>query len=233
MKQEIWAAAQVQVMCGSSWLTWHEYTTLGPKISVFLSVAASVRAEHRPDLTANRYPNVPRESLNCLIGLRDKLDALALLRLPKAEGHDAHEILRLLNETVTSQVTFAHDRIYALLGMAGIPSSKRVGFEVYLPVDYSISLEALYRRLAMALMMYVGPWCILAADGRFGNETGLDLPSWTPNFVHPTKCKLLPSIRQADRAEDEQARLRLFRRLNPDVTSAVLRLEGFRIATST
>lgn len=231
----MWAAKRLRVFCGTSSLTWLEYrSAMGvnigpdPAINHLLPVRSFLGA---------KKPYLSSEQRLCFRSLRNRIETAEMINLRNAtEGHDAHEILRLLNESTRCLTSNKHDRIYALVGMANVPEpidqGERSGSGMALPVHYNIPIEALYRRVAMSLMRSAGPWCILATDGSFGRATGFDLPSWTPDFEHSTQCKLRPSHRRPDRRRDGRERLFRFRRLNPIVTSSVLRLEGLRIATS-
>ena len=161
-----------------------------------------------------------------------------------SSDQNIHEILKLLNESTDCQTTIPHDRIYALIGMAGIgPTHEQASLihdNLAINVDYNVSLESLYRRLAMSIMLYAGAYSILATDGTFHPREGFGFPSWTPDFRYRTRCKLLETYRLEPATLHaleyrvwNESPIRRLRHLNPDVTSSTLCLEGVRFAERT
>jgi hypothetical protein len=245
VKQEVWGAKRLIVRCGTSQLTWSEYVY---GLDVDISPTA-VLIEENPYLGSDLWsyhhrPNIPLGELTCLRNLRTRLAPSQVAEGMGSDELNVHEILKLLNESTDCQTTNSHDRIYALMGMAGVSNpgdqAEQNGSELSIEVDYNVSLEFLYRRLAMSIMLYAGPYSILATDGVFGARQGFDFPSWTPDFRQPTRCTLPEAYRLRSvtthskyyRVEDE-VRIRRFRDLNADIMSPALYLEGIRIAKST
>lgn len=243
VKQEVWASREVTVHCGTSILTWNEYfygpeTRLGGESDgiEYVGFADYTVQQHRPQL--------PVEQFTCLQYLRRRID-------PKHSWEDddlpnnqePHRIFGLLNESHDCLMTEPRDRIYALMGIAGILKSD--GNSQYNPdalrmsVDYKQPLEHIFQELAMSLMHNYGAYAILTAIGEFGKSKGLDLPSWTPDFRLPIHFHLMREYHlrsalpgQSFYIKDERL-LRNFRQSNSTMDWPVLRLEGFRVAEVT
>ena len=124
---------------------------------------------------------MPLEEATCLQNLRSQGDSSRLPGLEDQGTNEPHEILRLLNESSECQCRCPHDRIYALLGLAGVrgPGEQSTAFKspLTLLVDYTIPIQTLYQNFAKSIMLRMGAFAILAADATFGKRGGLDLPS--------------------------------------------------------
>lgn len=68
-------------------------------------------------------------------------------------------------------------------------------YALQIDIDYEVSVEQLFVKIAAHLMFYSGAYCILATNGTFGARGGLQLPSWVPDFRYPAYCLLLASHR--------------------------------------
>ena len=229
--------------CGTSKLCWGEYLrALNTAIKPATQILETLTNGHHG---REAFPlSIPAAERKCLRNLGNQGDH-ARSQIDLLEGeHDAHDILRLLNESTDCQTTNEHDRIYALLGMAGVVKSgvlkARVPPTFTMEINYNITLELLYRTLAMSIMLYAGLYSILATNGTFGQCEDLNLPSWTPDFRHAVRCKLpklwRPTIADkisADQGTQDDFQIRRLRALNLDVRCPVLRVEGHRIATIT
>ena len=184
VKQEICAANKLIVSCGTHQLSWYEYRR-GPSVTL-ASVKQVARdgIEYRGELQEFR-PNISSEDKICLQNLRSWPDPSRPLDLRSSPNKNVREIMRLLNESTDCQATNTHDRIYALLGIAGIhrpgEQAKPAGSSMTIEIDYKIPMELLYSRIAMSVMLHAGPAMILATDGIYGAQHGIDLPSWTPD----------------------------------------------------
>ena len=242
IKQEVWAAKRLTVCCGTHQLTWEGYhsassTVIAPTKRVAQDVIeVGSRREQR-----QFRPDVSSSDNMCLQSLRTRSESLG--DPGTSYNNNAEEIMALLNGSVDCHTTNAHDRIYGLLGMAGIhhpgEQGKPASHAMTIEIDYKISLEVLYSRFAMSIMLHAGPQFILATDGIYGD--GLDLPSWTPDFryrtrrmrsfwpTHPAKHK--PAQISTRPPESGERLVRRFRELNKDVSSSILKLEGCHIAT--
>jgi hypothetical protein len=241
VKQEVWAAKRITVCCGTSQLTWSVYLHGANTVVAPTEQVANEINDPRRDVGKYR-PNIPLGEVICLRNLRKRGEPSQLPETLDIDELHPHEILRLLNESTDCQTTNTHDRIYALLGMAGIgqadEQTQQTDEVLTMDVDYNIPLEVLYRRVAMSMMSHVGAYAILATDGTFGARYGFDFTSWTPDFRHPTRCQLLTTFRLAPatthainyQVEDEQS-LRRFREINSDPSQPNLCLQGYHIAT--
>lgn len=236
VKQEVWAARELQVCCGTIMLTWEVYrAVLRACFAPPMTIDSPFPKEE--DLTR---PNIQSPEATCLRNLRRYAE-------PSKEGPfydgDVHEILRLLNESTDCQSTKIRDRVYALLGMAGIDQlDKRapsLGISLTVNLDYKASADLVFRSFAMSIMLYAGAYAILPTDGTFGRRGGLDLPSWTPDFRCRVTCNIPHHWRPHCNPLALQFQLDAFvenRRLRDlifDITSLVFVLEGHVVATIT
>lgn len=89
-------------------------------------------------------PKISANHSTCLRNLRSR-HTPSLQSPGVAEWEEPHEILKLLNESIHCECTIPHDRIYALLGMAGIHP-----LEDAKDLSISSSSERIYASLSMA-----------------------------------------------------------------------------------
>ena len=147
VKQEIWAAKNVHVYCGSSRLTWDEFMH-GPG----LILRSSMRTHDKPTL--------PAEEAECFrnLGRRGDISGQAdsdsdFGRGPVENEDEPCEIMALLNESASCQCTEPLDRVYALLGMASKPRPDSAYANIPPPrlsIDYKKAMEAVFSELAMS-----------------------------------------------------------------------------------
>lgn len=213
-------------------MTWSQYVH-APSVTIASTRRRTLTCVSQSDPRSHQImPKISENHLMCLRNLRSP--RMTMPQIPGAgESNEPHDILRLLNESIFCQTSIPHDRVYALLGIAGIQpiedADGQSASKVSIDVDYSISLAQLYSRLAMSMIVCLGAYSILITDGTFGPQQGLDLPSWTPDFRKTTSCKLRWDSAAALLPE---AGLQRMRELNPDITSSTFHLEGWLSATS-
>lgn len=214
----------------------------GPAAIRTLSQWVTLHASELADGQVQYQADLPLREVTCLQHLRNKSEPSQPHESFHVNEQEVHEILRLLNESTNCRTTNAHDRIYALLGIANVGPPEDALEPLYdrltLSVDYTIPLELLYCKLAMSIMLYAGAYSILATDGTFGVQGGLALPSWVPDFRRSTRCGLMSVFRLAAKTTQpenysagDEARLRRFRELNAGLAPPFLHLEGHHIAT--
>ena len=245
VKQEVWAATKLIVRCGTSNLSWNGYKHCG-NVTLQPPVGSVRPIRTHGGIVEPCKPRLIPEHTSCLQSLRSRTDPPPEIPSYDIEVQGEVEMLRLLNRSTACQYSNSHDRIYALLAMAEI---KRSGDQLIsdhhtriLTVDYTITLEKLFQNLAKSIMLELGAYSILATDGTFWERSGLNLPSWVPDFRHAVHGRLdypfRPTVATVHRKSDdlsltaEHVQLR-FRELNAKTPSDVLMLEGFRIAEIT
>ncbi|KAK3045745.1 hypothetical protein LTR09_012713 [Extremus antarcticus] len=176
--QEVWAARQIVVWCGSSSVSWTAYMggarheigdrdnwqtrttsdgTFGPQIKLeFQQALQNLWESSQPQLDINIGENLQRT------------------------------MLQLLLNTTTLGFKEEHDRIYPLLNMA----ADGMDFDI----DYTSPAATVFAKFTKHLMKRSGIHTVLALDGRFGGKVaGHELPSWSLDWRSVTPMEYFES----------------------------------------
>jgi Heterokaryon incompatibility protein (HET) len=184
VKQEVWAAENITVRCGTSQISWDTF-----KLALDLSLRRVRHISPPAGISEGTlqgrhlYP----EQLACARGLRRRTDPVSEMY---GGFHDAkedpHEIIQILKESVACLSTDPRDRIYGLLGIASMlthaqnPDHSRKSTSLL--VDYNISTEEVFHNLTRYLIYRQGIGPVLTLGATFGNRAGLDIATWSPDW---------------------------------------------------
>ena len=165
--QEVWAAKEIIVWCGSSSLNWatfvggarHAFDD-GLDGQIYADVGVKFRPHIEPDF---QY------------ALQNLWESSLAQFSESVSSNQKSTLLDLLLRTTGSNFTNDYDRIYALLSMA----QEGIDFEV----DYDSALAVVFANFTRHLMKRSGIYTILALDANFGGTIhGHKLPSWSPDW---------------------------------------------------
>lgn len=157
--QEVVLAGDLEIWCGSSSLSWD---ALEYSVQKFSEALDTVWSKHI-------------QSLGGITIVRERVDSIA--RLAKLRSNrDKLTIMGVLSVVGGNDCADPRDKIYGLLGLFSDP--KR-----YFPVpDYTMSVEAVYRRAFVAIGMQTGELDFLSlVQNRLDDSHSSTLPTWCPD----------------------------------------------------
>jgi Heterokaryon incompatibility protein (HET) len=125
-----------------------------------------------------RIPVAPGVGLQQLLQLRDK-----------GAGRKKLGLWKLIEYSRLSEATDPLDKVYALYGLTDDPDSGGIA----LPVDYTMSQEKFFRKVA-AIWLQDSRTLVALALASTAAERDSTLESWLPNFERSSAGLLLPSL---------------------------------------
>lgn len=142
IKQEIWAANNIDVYCGSTMLSWDEFMSMS-------------RLRLQSKLTNIAVPKVPPEHVTCLNHLWRRKEMIRRADSDKQQKRNQGtcDLLVLLDQSRSCLFTDPHDQIYALLGMTSVPRQDPRYRDVpalEISIDYQASIPNVFSELAMS-----------------------------------------------------------------------------------
>ncbi|KAH9903664.1 heterokaryon incompatibility protein-domain-containing protein [Xylariomycetidae sp. FL2044] len=148
IRQEVWAARSVSVMCGSTYFTWRQY---------LMAALTTLHEEHSTQVYTIGISPRQAQLLESLQILRDTADDIEdRHQVQQAPGpdrnrkYDMETLINLLNNSTLCQSTIPHDRIFSLLGMAPM-LKQRVGSTRRLTSSLTALFASPSRRSLLAL----------------------------------------------------------------------------------
>ncbi|KAK5175798.1 uncharacterized protein LTR77_000938 [Saxophila tyrrhenica] len=239
IKQEVWANRNVVVMCGDTQFTWQAFQYCSD-VKLLLGII----------LEANEEGYVLRWQTSGPHGAsisESQLRALRGLQIANGEGIQAHtwdksdaphEIVDLLNSSSESKSLEESDRIYAVLGMANIPTEAAATpgqnqNPAFVPIGYNRGYHQVCQDLSRYLMYHLGVYAVLNTEGAFGSRDGINLPSWCPDFRQPIDPMVSGRSEPGDAVWEysHPSRLQKHRELGINYDSNTLAVRGYVIAT--
>lgn len=176
--QEVWAARDITVWCGSSKLCWATY----------MGGARHSFSDKHPGYA---YPSQfttggPTIETKCRRALEDCWELLPAQTMGNGCVNEKSSMLDRILQTTVAKSTVSHDRIRALLGMV----INSLDFDVDAPRPAAV----LFAKFTKHLMKIHGVFTILALDGAFGGEVEHHkLPSWSLDWTTVTPLQYFSS----------------------------------------
>jgi hypothetical protein len=197
--QEVHSARSVVVQCGLSEVSWDVFKRLSScrswvqeRLASTLSFSKGVEtlSDATPDESVTDIDDALRKAQTCM----NVLAALTSLS-HSSTGHSKmfsefqrqsglKRLVSLLKRTYMFQATDARDKVYALIGIAGVsavsPGTTRIDKTPHLVIDYhpSVTEEVLFRRLLKLFASEIQDLTFLDCHTRTADST--TLPSWQP-----------------------------------------------------
>lgn len=188
--QEVWAARNILVHCGDVSFSW----------------GAFARCNHMLKLNHKKFPPSDMRMLTTNVTKMEEIDKRLInsgqnLQLvptsdkqnPRYLTSDYHawDIVNVLRRSQGCNYSFAHDRIYGILGMTTVGlQSENGNMDTYYPlvISYQQPVAVLFRKLAMYLIKR--DQCLTLLNFRdliyrpapTDEHEDLRLPSWTPDW---------------------------------------------------
>lgn len=226
IKQEVWAARGIDMICGDSYVRMNELEKLSKELS---------------DVVANH--------LNPFLGLQRSNQANSEAAL-NTKGFYGDDLLNTLQRTSSSECGDLRDRVYAVVGMVRATPSLLGRYErskvANLPIDYSRTVSQVYQdavkfhvERAGGFNIFIQLWGASRALDQtsiFGGEVdGTPIPSWCPNWNLTWNFLDYPMADEVDKA---WRALRVGTKFAPKSRSAIdsafapdlLHLTGVRLA---
>lgn len=168
--QEVAVAKTVFIICGARRIAWYD----------FIEAVGILRWRHDSS-RSDEYHATLRKL--CMIEELNK-------KIRQPETTDGKSLLDLLLHFQTSCCSDDRDRIFSLIRLA---SEEDATFNALAPtLDYSLSVESVYTRMASALLNPSDGYALLHLAASFQPEkiSASFLPSWVPDWRHP--CRFQP-----------------------------------------
>ncbi|KAK5681743.1 hypothetical protein LTS10_006276 [Elasticomyces elasticus] len=210
VKQEVWAAENLIVMCADTMVSWEDLTQASHWIEELVPSQPSL-ASYQENVQPFVRPSIAER-------LR-----LTLRELPDPGGHSDADIITALTRTAYSNCSDPRDHVYGILGMTAtnLTSSRTP----HLSVNYHKSVSEVFQDVVRYVMARDQNLDILLLSGTYGRIAGQDLPSWCPDFsTTRQRREWLEPIKYADAATI----CPIYQLPGLEVT--VLRMEGIHIA---
>ena len=208
IRQEIWAAKAITVWCGSSHMDWPQY------LNAAEIVVSGLNSRNRPF----------HELKHMLKSLRElnTVDSELQKRFTSSKQKLAYVLLLSLSQSSGCKSTIKHDRIYALLGVASEAACNGMNSAILdentpVRIDYSQSIEEIYTAITTFFIEMLGMHVIFGQKHSYGRSSGLDVPSWVPDYQQ-----------QFSNPSPSKIRNPTYMLKSPDVV--LLSFKGFRLA---
>jgi hypothetical protein len=197
IRQEIWAARSITVMCGTRSASWDALTKPDLRTLKSLSQGSNVTQGNDVDLTpvASFVERIWRGNQDVIHDYREDVQTSPFIGCWKSD------IVTLLGDALRSQCSVAVDRVYSLVNMtqmkthlAGTTSGAASGAASGLVLDYSRPMELAFADLARYIRdgnVPSLPFCALPHHSaarsfrrgfRIGERTPLGHPSYSLNI---------------------------------------------------
>lgn len=163
VKQEVWAAKAVTVMCECDCMLWE-------------SLQQAVDWIHYLDTETDSGPAQAEGYQNLLEGFRRKSEDGAYRK---------DDLLDVLCQTSLSECSDVRDHVYGVLGMSNHADDEAADREL-LTTDYSRSAPEVFQDAARYIASKQNNLSFLSLFASFGGLIrGEELPSWCPNWALP------------------------------------------------
>lgn len=231
VQQEFFAARQLMFICGNQQLVHHEFLINPGRLWELPYIQKSQELRRKKNLEDNSsllskginrlvgVRSIGRRQLKPLEKTPSQLRAV--YELTSLHRSPIHTFARLAKEkkkadlintlliTGSLHATNLRDYLYAMLGITDFPSKPMSidewqtarQHEVFIPIDYSASLESVWTAATWAMLM-IGGLAVISKFkifGRHKNESQLSLPSWAVDWrltaPHSTERELWPEYR--------------------------------------
>lgn len=178
VKQEVWAAQAVVLLCGHSQCQWESFTDLR-------FVDRSGGSQPWWFAFRARLGSFVRAPGGADVELRDQEHETGNVYLVDTEN-TRDDILNVLRRIEGCECSDPRDHVYGILGMSSIVVRKPQddNLQAIFAVDYTKPVGVVFTDLARYVMQRDGLLNVLCLDGTFGTapDSGIELPSWVPDW---------------------------------------------------
>ncbi|KAK4898429.1 hypothetical protein LTR27_004026 [Elasticomyces elasticus] len=175
VKQEVWAAEDLVVMCADFVISWDDLVAAYDWIEEL--------GQSWPPLTTYRWGLEAFLRPSAAERLR-----LTLRELPDPGGHGVADLVTVLSRMAGSKCSDPRDHVYGILGMTA--TNLTIDRAPHFTVDYHKSVSKVFQDVVRYVVARDHDLDILLLDGTYGGIiAGQQLPSWCPDFSTVRKSR--------------------------------------------